>query len=93
MEGPRNYPRYASKAVREACTDTPVIVIQGARQVGKSTLASLMAGEVNGAVSVTLDDPATLAFAESDPVSFVDRPETAYWLSMRPNEHLASSCP
>ena len=73
MEGPRNYPRYASKAVREACTDTPVVVIQGARQVGKSTLASLMAGEVNGAVSVTLDDPATLAFAESDPVSFVEQ--------------------
>lgn len=46
------------------------MVLQGARQVGKSTLAERLA-EARDAVLVTLDDPAVLAVAESDPVFFV----------------------
>ena len=54
-----------------ALTDTPVVIIQGARQVGKSTLAAMTAGTASDVLSVTLDDPTTLALAKSDPVFFV----------------------
>ena len=54
-------------------SDTPVVIIQGARQVGKSTLASMLAGASPDVVSVTLDDPAVLAVAQSDPVFFVEQ--------------------
>jgi len=54
-------------------TDTPVVIIQGARQVGKSTLASMLAGTSPDVVSVTLDDPVVLAVAQSDPVFFVEQ--------------------
>lgn len=53
--------------------DTPVVVIQGARQVGKSTLAAAVAGGTADVVTVTLDDPAALAVAQSDPGFFVDQ--------------------
>lgn len=66
-----DYPRHALRAVHEALTDTPVVVIQGARQVGKSTLAALASGVSSDVTSLTLDDPTTLAFARSDPESFV----------------------
>lgn len=50
-----------------------MVVIQGARQVGKSTLARVTLGAPNRATWVTLDDPATLAIAERDPVFFVEQ--------------------
>ena len=62
--------RHMEKPLVEALSDTPVVVLQGARQVGKSTLAEWLA-PVRGAVMVTLDDPAALAVAESDPAFFV----------------------
>ncbi|MGW0194637.1 ATP-binding protein [Nonomuraea sp. NPDC003201] len=55
----------------EALADTRVVVVNGARQVGKSTLASLIAGQVDNARQLYLDDPAILAAAEEDPVDFV----------------------
>lgn len=61
------YPR-----VREALSDTRIVVIQGARQVGKSTLSSQVLTEYPG-VSVTLDDPASLDFAHTDPTGFVEQ--------------------
>jgi uncharacterized protein len=65
------YPRFLEGAVRDALADTPVVVIQGAGQVGKSTLAQLVAGGVTDVRQATLDDPVTLAVAESDPAFFV----------------------
>lgn len=62
--------RHLEEPLIEALSDTPVVVLQGARQVGKSTLAGRVA-EDRKAVVVTLDDPATLAVAESDPGFFV----------------------
>lgn len=48
----------------------PVVVIEGARQVGKSTLAGqLMQGRKG--VSVTLDSPQQLTLANDDPESFL----------------------
>ena len=67
------YPRFLETAVRDALGDTPVVVIQGARQVGKSTLAELVASEAPDAQRVTLDDQSSLAVAESDPTFFVEQ--------------------
>ena len=73
MNGDEPYPRFLETAVRDALADTPVVVIQGARQVGKSTLAQVVAAGASDARHVTLDDPATLAVAESDPAFFVNQ--------------------
>ncbi len=53
--------------------DTPVVVVQGARQVGKSTLVRQISSQLPSVQSFTLDDPATLAIAQSDPSFFVDQ--------------------
>jgi predicted AAA+ superfamily ATPase len=52
--------------------DTPVTVIQGARQVGKSTLASMLAVELNSR-QVTFDNPSSLQAAREDPVGFAEQ--------------------
>ena len=46
-----------------------MVVIEGARQVGKSTLASMIGDD--DTVFVTLDDDVTRAFARDDPVGFL----------------------
>ena len=56
--------------VKETIKDTPVTVIQGARQVGKSTLATMISGEMS-CLSITLDDGNTLAAARGNPYEFV----------------------
>lgn len=56
--------------LQEALTDTPVVLLTGARQVGKSTLAQTV-GAAAGASYITLDDAATLAAANADPTGFV----------------------
>lgn len=65
------YPRFLINQAREVLADTPILVIQGARQVGKSTVAGLLSSELPGAVQVTLEDPQTLAIARQDPTFFV----------------------
>lgn len=52
--------------------DTPVVVITGPRQSGKSTLAEQI-GERIDAQRVTLDDPAVKAAANADPAGFVEQ--------------------
>ncbi len=59
--------------MRIALADTPVVVIQGARQVGKSTLARMVGGDGSDVTYVTLDDPSTRAIAEADPAFFVSQ--------------------
>lgn len=54
----------------EALSTFPEIVIQGARQVGKSTFAQLLAAQ-RAATLITLDDEATRSAAEADPLSFL----------------------
>lgn len=59
--------------VRAAMADTPVVVINGARQVGKSTLVTDLL-ELPGRVEVmTLDHEPTLRAASNDPRTFVER--------------------
>jgi hypothetical protein len=52
--------------------DTRIVAIQGARQVGKSTLAAQILAAREG-VGVTLDDQGSLDFARSDPAAFVEQ--------------------
>ncbi|KKX99177.1 hypothetical protein AAY78_03190 [Microbacterium sp. Ag1] len=69
-------PRLVFPRIQEALRDTRIVVIQGARQVGKSTLAGqVLTG--SPVVSVTLDDPASLGFARADPVGFVEQAPNA----------------
>jgi predicted AAA+ superfamily ATPase len=59
--------------VRAALADTPVVVVNGARQVGKSTLVTKLL-DLPGRVEVmTLDHEPTLRAACVDPRSFVER--------------------
>jgi uncharacterized protein len=64
--------RKALPLIAEALTDTRVVTINGARQVGKSTLASLIARTTPGSLVRLLDDPTTIRAATDDPTGFVD---------------------
>jgi len=59
----------------EALTDTRVVVVNGARQAGKSTLAELIVARSAGARELYLDDQAVRAAAEADPSAFVRLPQ------------------
>jgi uncharacterized protein len=57
--------------LRAALGDTPVTMLIGPRQSGKSTLAQALAGELGGARYVSLDRGLNLAAAREDPAGFV----------------------
>lgn len=63
--------RHLRPHVVEALADTRVVVLLGARQVGKSTLAQEIAMHDHPAGVVTLDDRATRGAAERDPTGFI----------------------
>jgi predicted AAA+ superfamily ATPase len=63
-------PRHLEPRVTEALSDTRIVVIQGARQVGKSTLATGIVNRYRGRL-VSLDDEVTRAAASADPSGFV----------------------
>jgi len=65
------FPRHLTGEVIAALDDSPVTMLIGARQTGKSTLAQLIASEHRPARYLTLDDAATLALAAADPTGFV----------------------
>ncbi len=71
-------PRHLHDRVAAALTDTRAVLIVGARQSGKSTLASLALADRPDAVRLTLDDPATLAAARADPVGFIQSDATVF---------------
>jgi predicted AAA+ superfamily ATPase len=71
------YPRYAAPRLKEALADSPVVLIHGPRQCGKTTLARAV-GEPLGYEYVTFDDDVARGAAEADPAGFVlDLPERA----------------
>lgn len=57
--------------LRAALSDTPVTMLVGARQAGKSTLVTSFA-DAAGAEYLTFDDPTLLAGARADPSGFVE---------------------
>lgn len=58
--------------LRRAMADMPVVLLNGARQTGKTTLARSLAESRPTARYVSFDDAATLAAAQTDPASFLD---------------------
>ncbi len=66
------YQRYVATPITEALKDTPVILINGARQTGKSTLCRQLVSEgVFDGQNMPMDDPTTLAAALADPLRFL----------------------
>ena len=64
------YPRFVRDRLLEALADTPVVLLHGPRQCGKSTLARKI-GDASGYVYITFDDDVLRAAAKADPVGFV----------------------
>jgi len=70
MVAERYYPRFAELRLKESLADTPVVLIHGPRQCGKTTLARRL-GARAGYAYRSFDDEVTLAAARSDPIGFV----------------------
>jgi uncharacterized protein len=65
-------PRNLKTNLLEAAKDTPVIMVNGARQTGKSTLVKGLFPGASAPSYLSLDDLAALDSARSDPQSFVE---------------------
>ncbi|MDL2226644.1 ATP-binding protein [Deltaproteobacteria bacterium OttesenSCG-928-M10] len=65
------HPRTIEKSIADIAGHFPVLMITGARQVGKTTLLRHLAG--NARRYVTLDDPLVLSLAREDPALFMQR--------------------
>ena len=62
--------RNIDEAIQKALADTPVVLLNGARQTGKTTLAQAIASQT-GARYFTLDDSTALSSAGGDPAGFI----------------------
>lgn len=69
MNTPSFYPRWIETRIAEAMADTPVVLLAGPRQAGKTTLVRQMAE--NRLRYLTLDDELTLLSAREDPVGMI----------------------
>ncbi|MFC1567618.1 ATP-binding protein [Pseudomonadota bacterium] len=67
-----SYPRLLQPRLEEALDDTPVVLIHGPRQCGKTTLAKKV-GDLRGYTYLSFDDVNLVAAAKADPIGFVDR--------------------
>jgi len=66
------YPRHITSRLADALSDTPVVLLNGARQSGKSTLVQSLATSAFGPRRyLTLDDAAVRNAALSDPNGFI----------------------
>jgi uncharacterized protein len=63
--------RHVHDALRTALTDTRVVVLLGARQTGKSTLARTVAAEIEGMAVASLDNQTLRDAANADPKGFL----------------------
>jgi hypothetical protein len=64
------YPRFSERLLREALADTPVVLIHGARQCGKTTLA-MDVGKTLGYHYLSFDDDNQRRAAQTDPLGFI----------------------
>jgi hypothetical protein len=71
------HPRFLLPRLTEALADTPVVLIHGPRQCGKTTLARQV-GDTAGYAYISFDDDVRCSAAVADPVGFVaDLPDKA----------------
>ncbi|MDZ4859406.1 MAG: ATP-binding protein [Candidatus Hydrogenedentes bacterium] len=71
MRSALQHHRNITPAVIDALADTPVVVIHGARQTGKSTLARSIAEGPHPATYMSFDDLTILGMAKDDPAGFI----------------------
>lgn len=72
------FPRLLDSRIREALSDTPVVLINGPRQCGKTTLVRMYGQECGqNRPYFTLDDDNFLAAVRADPVGFIRRTDLA----------------
>lgn len=73
---PRNgsmHPRHIASLLADALSDTPVVLVNGTRQSGKSTLVQSLASPAGVARQyLTPDDAVVLQAAKSDPAGFIN---------------------
>ena len=69
MNTPSLYPRWIEPRIDEALQDTPVVLLAGPRQAGKTTLVRQFTER--GLHYLTLDDELTLLSAREDPVGMI----------------------
>ena len=75
MSEPHIHPRHLASRLEEELDDSPVVLVHGPRQCGKTTLARTV-GEQRGYAYVSFDDDVVRSAAEVDPVGFVaEQPE------------------
>lgn len=65
------YPRLLTSLLEDALSDSPVVLLNGARQTGKTTLAQALSKERRPAAYITLDDAGFLSAARSDAAGFL----------------------
>lgn len=70
MDSSPLYHRFTEDALLEALQDTPVVLIHGSRQSGKTTLAQSI-GKKQGYHYISFDDDNQLQAAKADPVGFI----------------------
>ena len=70
MPNPLLHPRFIRPRLAEALTDTPVVLVHGPRQCGKTTLARQV-GDAKGYAYVSFDDDVQRASAQADPMGFI----------------------
>jgi predicted AAA+ superfamily ATPase len=71
MLPPPLHPRLAAPSLEAALEDSPVVLVHGPRQCGKTTLAQAV-GAAKGYAYFSFDDTVALEAATSDPAGFVD---------------------
>ncbi len=71
MKADQYIPRFITSRLEETLSDTPVVLIHGPRQSGKTTLASMIGKEL-GYRYMTFDDDVMVHAAQEDPVGFID---------------------
>lgn len=65
------YRRIIEQRLVDALADSPVVLINGARQVGKTTLVQALPQESPPRTYLTLDDATVLSAAHADPAGFL----------------------
>lgn len=70
------YPRFITRLLKKALKDTPVVFINGPRQVGKSTLVQ----KDTKRKYYTLDDLNVVEVLKNDPIAFLNEQDKTYTL-------------